>query len=169
MKRYKQLKPIEEKINYIKLVLENAINFFKEKLHTNVSIKLHIHNHISSKTYGYIPLGNKIESVYDLYIEKGAIDNMIKNIAHEITHIKQKVYHDLFFKDNYIYWKNKPYMSIEEYNKITYTKWKILPWEKEADTNREILFDAYLKSKQFKELKNSNDPTIEFIADNIEI
>ena len=168
MKRYQQIRPLSEKINkYSSIILNDALNFYKKELGINVKIKLIVKRKLSNKEYGYIFISNKLQPYYIAYIEEAMDSLMLKRLAHEVTHIQQNVGNKLYVKNKMIYWENKPYMSFEDYNNINnYDKHSNIPWEKEANLNKEILYNKYINSIQFDRLKDTN-PNIKFIGDNL--
>jgi hypothetical protein len=95
---------------------------------------------------------------------------MIQSLIHELTHVKQIAKKELQPGPDYksLYWKGKEYITVRELKKKMknvgdYMK---LPWEKEAYGNMKPLYNKFLKSKQWEDLK-CKDPNLDYIIQNI--
>ena len=95
---------------------------------------------------------------------------MIKSLIHELTHIKQISNKELKPSDDYknVIWKKNFILSVKDYNKASknFNDYKKLPWEKEAYDNMDKLYNPFIKSKYWTDLKGKNT-TLDYIIDDI--
>jgi len=79
---------------------------------------------------------------------------VLKTLAHEITHIKQLAKSELYDyqTSHLIRWKNR------KVDQDAYTRYRNIPWEKEAYRMEKILYDKFCsqyETKEFKDIHNS--------------
>ncbi len=156
----------DTKIN--KIVFDKYIDFLKEKLNINKKIKLEIKKSVGKQQIGHVSLTEIEVPIYKVVVLDGGLNYMLGIIAHEMTHIKQIIYKELTCKDDVILWKNKEIINNRGYINLgikNFDKYKLLPWEKEAYYNQDLLPKEFKKSKYYIELKNVND-TIEYLINN---
>ncbi len=152
------------KTNYEQLLFDSIISFFKNKFNFEADIK--VKKIKSKKEIGYV----KLNKDYVIYIDNTSFVLLIKNLFHELTHIKQIVKNELTTSDNLIKWKDDFTLTKSEYKR--YLKdinlYNELPWEIEADKNQkdDMLFNEYVNSEYVEKIRKI-DPNIDFIFSNL--
>lgn len=99
---------------------------------------------------------------------------VLKILAHELTHIKQFIFNNYYISDNYHMWNGEKIISCEEFDindkcvddDESFDKYLNFPWEMEANENEEKLLKAYLRSTQYRDfiqyLKSYNIDTKQY-------
>lgn len=159
-----KIKPYESSLigAYIKFLQD----YFKISQQVNIILK----KPDSKAMFGFIDLISMSNGKYDIVI-KYQFTTMLGHIAHEFTHVKQFIKGELYYSDDLIYilWKNEKFISVKEMSKMMkdFSKYKELPWEKEAYKNQDDLPNKFKQSKHFKDLYIGADSTLTFVLDNL--
>lgn len=159
---------IYESIKINKIVFDKYIEFLKEKLNINKNIKLIIKKNVGKQQIGHISLSDIEKPIYEVTILESGLKYMLGVIAHEMTHIKQIINKELTNKDDIILWNKKEIINNEDYINLglkNFDKYKLLPWEKEAYHNQDLMPNEFKKSKYYTELKGKND-TLDYLINN---
>lgn len=149
------------------ILFDTALEYFKKVLGiSNVPVKLKwLKSNPKSHTYGSVDMLDFLNSGKAIVeLEQSGTKHTLGSMVHELVHVKQMIKKELSVGEDSILWKGEPHIRIEEYvSNRDYTVWKNLPWEVEADSQKKILVDKFLGSKEFKDLAKIND-TLKFIV-----
>lgn len=165
-KLIEKIKINRKKPNWLSLIIESYIKFIlgEENIDINVEVKLR-----KIKKTAYIELKRAVlKNEYILNINKdSSLNVMLSFIAHELEHAIQIKKGYLDNDDEYITWKGKKYIKINDYNNLEpskdFNKYKDLPWEKLARISQKKYPGLYKKSGELEKLAKI-DPTINFIV-----
>lgn len=168
MKTLKEFTNLHEGFSlYFKIIYLDFISFLKDEYNITETIKLKAQPK-RKVAVGDVNLGEMMSGIFNITTkgDRGVSVTLI-NIAHEMTHIKQFLRGELGASESgtHITWKNKMYISVEDYNSITYTKYKNLPWEKEAIEQSKSLFKQYEVSGRIDLLTGKNN-TLDYLISN---
>ena len=97
--------------------------------------------------------------------------DIIRIMLHELTHVKQVYKGELLpsSDDKFIMWKGKEYISVTDYKRAMRkggTEYMNFPWEVEAEQNMKKLYNKFIRSKHWQELKGE-DPKLDAIIDKL--
>jgi hypothetical protein len=155
---------------YEKIIIDSVIEFMKIKL--KFDAKIIVKKKQSTNLLGDIQLNyNSINNnKFTLHFNSNqGFNQVIKSLIHELTHIKQVSNGELKPSDDYksVIWKENFIISVKEYYKLgkNIEEYKKIPWETEAYDNMGVLYDDYINSKYWKDLKGI-DYNLDFIIDN---
>lgn len=82
---------------------------------------------------------------YTFYVDiesKDEPEEILQTLAHEFVHIKQFSRKELIFKEDHSIWFGIVYKDGKAYQN--------LPWEKEARRVEKLLYESFIKDKQYK-------------------
>jgi len=151
------------------LIADAVIKFMKSKFGFDAKIVLKKKNNL--ELLGDVSLNSTAlnENKFYLYFTDQSFPMMIKALIHELTHIKQIANGELKPSSDYkdLLWHDKKIMSVKDYKrlgKIDHNKYKETPWEKEAWRNMSNLYQPFLNSSFWKDLKGK-DRILDFIID----
>ena len=115
--------------------IQKTIQYLMPRLRRNVTVDLQIVNVCENDFYGLCwgdKSGSEIELPRNAWGTAFTIDEMMRNLAHELVHTKQLLRGDLSRKQ---WWKDDP-----SYSNTGYAK---QPWEKEAYNLEDKIFQKY--------------------------
>jgi predicted GNAT family N-acyltransferase len=161
-----------------KILFDSLIKFMQKSL--GFSAKIIIKRSRPSSKSGasaWILIGPKPPKTFIIqYNPNKSYSNILQQIIHELTHVKQVVKNELKSTDDVksVIWDGKVFISAKDLinmMKKDFNQYKNLPWEKEAYGNQKKYYDMFLKSQEFKNLvdKDSNlNNIISNLNENIE-
>jgi hypothetical protein len=156
-----------------KYIIDAVINFLKAEW--DFDAKIIVKKKQNNKFIGDISLNNNsvFNNKFTLHFNPNqSYLGMINSLIHELTHIKQVSKGELRSTSDwkFLIWKDNYKISVRDYNKMMkdFTKYKEVPWEKEAYYNMldVSLRDKLFKSKYWINLKGK-DYNLDFIIDNM--
>jgi len=158
---------------YERLLYKTYMEFLQKEFNTNIDISVSFRKmNVKNTKFGYIDIVGIANKKYKIVVENN-IFRVLNSLAHEFTHIVQVMDKRLnygFDKDKikYVTWKNKNFISVDEYSKFTSDDWNIyknLPWEKEAIANQKSYPKLFKKSELYAKLKGK-DKNLDYFMDN---
>ena len=156
-----------------KLIIDAVIAFMKNELSFNPA-RIVVKKKRSQRFIGDVPMSHTsvIEDKFIVhYNPDQGFGQRIKTLIHELTHVKQISKKELRPSEDWkgILWKDEDKLSVREYKKKmkNFEEYKKLGWEEEAYDNMKRLYDKFLKSSYWTDLKGQ-DATLDYIMDNVE-
>lgn len=156
---------------YEKLLSHAVVNFCKDEY--DFDAKVIIKKKRNAALIGDISLSDASVNNHKFvvhYNPSQSYTQIIKSLIHELTHVKQVVKGELRPREDWkgIVWNDDYEISVKEYKKVMkdFSRYKQLPWEREAYSSMEPLKDKFLSSEYWEELRGK-DPTLDFIIDNM--
>lgn len=154
---------------YEKLIVGAVINFMKKKFGFNSKIIVKKKDKID--LLGDISLNDNSLNKDKFYLHFNPNQSyamMIQSLIHELTHVKQVAKGELKPTSDYknIMWKGKVIISVKDYKKQDFAKYKNIIWEKEAYSNMEKLYKVFLNSDEWKSLQGK-DSQLDYIIKEI--
>ena len=119
----------------IKDYIVETIQYLMPRLRRNVTVDIQIVNVCENEFYGLCwgdRSGSEIELPRNAYDQSFTLDEMMRNLAHELVHTKQLLRGELSRRQ---WWKND-----ESYSNTVYGK---QPWEKEAYNLEDKIYQKY--------------------------
>lgn len=155
---------VSSSVPFTTVFYDSMVAFLKELFDINVEVK---YGNTKKDLFGFMPLSFD-SGVSSVTIDtSGSLKYVLKSIIHELTHIKQVQYGQLATDGISILWEGVPVISVNQYNSLKRSDWAVyseLPFEKEAFANSEELFNLYVSSPYFKDLANSEDTSVSYVA-----
>lgn len=155
---------VSSSVPFTTVFYNSMVGFLKELFDIDVEVK---YGNTKKDLFGFMPLSLD-SGVSSVTIDtSGSLKYVLKSIIHELTHIKQVQYGQLATDGISILWEGVPVISVNQYNSLKRSDWAVyseLPFEKEAFANSEELFNLYVSSPYFKDLANSEDTSVSYVA-----
>lgn len=156
---------------YQKLYIYAVIEFMKSKLGFDAQII--VKKKQNNRFIGDISLSHAsvVNNKFIVHFNPNqSFPQMIKSLIHELTHVKQVTKGELKPAEDYksIIWKDQFNLSVRDYKKKmkNFNEYKELPWEAEAYNNMNTLYNEFMGSSYWENLKGK-DQTLDFIIQNI--
>jgi hypothetical protein len=156
---------------YEKLMIDAVIAFMKSKFGFNATIVVKKKDNVGM--IGDIVLNNNSVNLNKFtlhYNPSQGYPSMIKSLIHELTHVKQVSSKELQPSADYksLVWNTDYVLSVRDYIKTmkNMSAYKELPWEKEAYSNMNSLYDEFINSPYWTNLRGK-DKNMDFIINNL--
>lgn len=124
--------------------LAEAVDFFLNELGVTEFVRLAIEydNELGLDACCDAPNGTYSEDheTIDIFLNPDSQDDMMRNLAHELVHVKQYVKGDLVRSAGKVEYCGRLYEHSSSYS---YEEYKDLPWEVEAFELEETLWESY--------------------------
>lgn len=164
---------------HLNKVLESFIKFWETEMGLTPKDARILITRVKKSSGGYIDLSKVSKNKKNIVLKinkEMSLKFIMMFIGHEYTHVKQISNNQLWYTKTHIQWLGKDYMSLKDYQKLTrsvdnnssrFEEYKNLPWEIEAYDNGSTCVDRYKESKEYKELLELGDDTINYILESI--